>query len=232
MGTPIDGFHSAWARLPLVVRQALEGAEAARAAGGLPCGAAMADASGAVIAVGRNHVYDPPDGSDPLEGTPLGHAEMNVLARVEAASDLSDCVLWSTQQPCQMCAAALEFCGVGEVRYLAADPAFVGVDDPRGSQVQDPTLSDPELTPWAIVANVLFLQPTLVRYGDDHERIHRNRIVEPEVTLLAIEVAKAGLLEAQEGHGIEATMRKLWPRITAASAARLDRLDQLLAGDR
>ena len=48
--------------------RALEQAYEALTAGGLPCGAALADAAGAVVACGRNHAYDPLSGDDPLTG--------------------------------------------------------------------------------------------------------------------------------------------------------------------
>ena len=68
--------------LETVAWVALEGAFEALGAGGLPCGAAISDANGRVVARGRNHAYDPVTGSDVLEGTPLAHAELNALARV------------------------------------------------------------------------------------------------------------------------------------------------------
>ncbi len=123
---------TAWEDLDPGARTALDEAFKAWRAGGLPCGSAVVDISGAVLARGRNHAYDPPTGSDILEGTPLAHAEMNAMARLDTARDLSTDVLWSTQQPCAMCSAAIEFCGLGSTRYLAADPAFLAGDDPRG----------------------------------------------------------------------------------------------------
>ena len=41
-------------------------------AGGLTCGAALTDCSGVVIVRGRNHAYDPGDGSDVLEEDTFG----------------------------------------------------------------------------------------------------------------------------------------------------------------
>lgn len=168
---------------------ALEGAFAAMKAGGLPCGAALADETGAVVVRGRNHAYDPATGDDLLEETPIAHAELNVLARVATSRDLSRDTLWSTQQPCSMCSAALRFCGIGEVRFLAADPAFIATDDPRAGTPHDPTSDHPELTIWAIVANALFLQPAIGR--NDAARLDRNRHVEPETVLAAEAIAAA-----------------------------------------
>ena len=167
---------------------ALEGAFTAMIAGGLPCGAALVDPTGTVIARGRNHAYDARRGEDILEDTPLAHAELNVLARVPTSRDLTRDTLWSTQQPCAMCAAAIVFCGVGHVRFLAADPAFVATDDAGGGALFDPTSEHPELTVWAIVANALFLQPSIVR--GDSSRLDRNRSVEPETVEAAEMIAR------------------------------------------
>ena len=142
-----------------------------------------------MIARGRNHAYDLANGADVLEGTPLAHAELNVLANVATARDLANDTLWGTQQPCAMCAAALSFCGVGNVRFLAADPAFIGSGDARGGTTLDPTHDHPQLTVWAILANALFLQPSLAR--GDESRLARNRTTEPETVRAATAIGRA-----------------------------------------
>lgn len=72
-----------------------------------------------------------------------------------------------------MCTAAIAFCGVGHVRFLAADPAFLATEDERGGKLVDPTFEHPELTVWAIIANAMFLQPAIAR--GDSSRLDRNR---------------------------------------------------------
>lgn len=169
---------------------ALDQALLAWRAGGLPCGAALVSQEGGVIASGRNHAYDRPTGSDRLENTPLAHAELNVLAQVPTDRDLSADVLWSTQQPCPMCEVAIRFCGVGTVRHLAADPSFLGVDDPLAPHPVDPTGEDPRATSLAILANAVFLQPFIAR--GLKETLERNRTLEPETTQLAEILAGVG----------------------------------------
>ena len=132
---PTD-FDRAWLELDPAFRRCLELAYQSLAADGLAVGSVITDATAEMIAWGRNRAYDPPGGDDHLQGTPLAHAEMNALAAIRTDLDLGNCVLWSTQQPCFMCAAAISFTGVGAVRYMAADPAFAGTVDggrPRGS---------------------------------------------------------------------------------------------------
>ena len=192
---------------------ALEGAFEAWRAGGLPCGAALVAEDGSVLARGRNHAYDPPTGTDPIEGNPLAHAELNVLARLSTDHDAARDTLWSTQQPCSMCTAAIAFCGVGHTRYLAADPAFVATGDARAGVVADPTVSRPELAPWTILANALFLQPAVAR--GQQQRLDRNERVEPETVAAARAIASvpaAGTLDR--------LVDELWPRLTEWAAAR------------
>ncbi|GAA2891152.1 hypothetical protein GCM10010517_55410 [Streptosporangium fragile] len=108
------------------------------AARGLAVGSVLTDARGQIVAEGRDRVYDAPGGADALQGTPLAHAEMNVLAAVPTELDIGDHVLWSTQRPCPMCTVALSCTGVGRVRFMAEDPAFDGVGAPPGGPVTRP----------------------------------------------------------------------------------------------
>src|SRR5262245_26856896 len=98
-----------WAALPAGAARALELAHRSLLAGGLAVGAAIVDDTGAVITEGRNRAYDDATGTDPLERTPLAHAEMNALARLDTDTPTGALTLWSTQQPCSMCRAATGF---------------------------------------------------------------------------------------------------------------------------
>ena len=230
------GFASARAALDAAAWRALEQAYEALTAGGLPCGAALADSTGEVVACGRNHCYDPLSGDDPLQGTPLAHAEMNVLARIHTDRDLSADTLWSTQQPCAMCTAAIDFCEVGHTRYLAADPAFLGTSDRRAGVIADPTRANPALAPWAALANAMFLWPTIRMTGADGASVRRNRQVDPEFTDLAVEVSGDGsfdVVAAQPDLSVDVAAAqpdlsgvaaRLWPRLADAAERRSARL--------
>jgi len=209
-------MDTAFDRLDAGAWVALEGAFEALRAEGLPCGAAIVDAAGALLARGRNHVYDPATGRETLERTPLAHAEMNALARIPSEADLSGATLWSTQQPCSMCIAAISFCGVGTTRYLAADPAFVAKDDARAGVVSDPTLGHPELTAWAILSNALFLQPA-IRLGNEG-RLAVNHEVEPET------VIAAQLVAANPSDELRDLVDALWSRLVSLADQRRARL--------
>lgn len=214
------GFSEAWEALGTGGREALRQAHIALRAGGLPCGSALVDGDGWVVAEGRNRAYDPPTGEDHLEATPLAHAELNVLARVATERDMGQDTLWSTQQPCAMCAQALEFCGVGSIRYLAADPAFVGIDDAGAGVVLDPTGGDVDSHGWAVGANVMFLQP-FIRLGYTG-RVEKNRRAEPETTELALALFASG--ELTESLEVEEALAETWDRIGLAAERRWERL--------
>lgn len=82
--------------------EALALAERASAAGDVPVGAVVLDATGAVISRGFNHREVAHD--------PTAHAEVLALREAAAARGtwrLDDCTLVVTLEPCVMCAGAL-----------------------------------------------------------------------------------------------------------------------------
>ncbi|WP_444666192.1 nucleoside deaminase [Cereibacter changlensis] len=70
--------------------------------------------AGKVVATGENEVH--------LQCDPTQHAEMVAITRaaqVLGTTDLSDCVLISTLQPCEMCLSAFRFAGMQRVIFAA-----------------------------------------------------------------------------------------------------------------
>jgi tRNA(adenine34) deaminase len=100
-----------------LMRLALEQARAADAAGDVPVGAVVVDATGAVAGTGHNERESAHD--------PTAHAE--VLAIRAAATGrgswrLDDCSLVVTLEPCTMCAGAAVLARLKRVVYGATDP--------------------------------------------------------------------------------------------------------------
>jgi tRNA(Arg) A34 adenosine deaminase TadA len=171
-------FEQAWAELHPAFRRGLELAYQSLAGGGLACGAALTDAGDRIVAEGRNRAYDDPGGPDPLQGTPLAHAELNLLALVRTGWDLGPCTLWSTQEPCSMCAMAASFTGVGQVRYLAPDPWALATQ-PQDRRLAASAATERSIGPadddrWVVSANVLFLHSVASRSGLTHTTVARN----------------------------------------------------------
>ena len=194
-------FDDAWTELAPPVRRSLELAYASLVAGGLPVGSVLSDARDAVVAEGRNRAYDPPGGADALQGTPLAHAEMNVLAAVRTDWDLSGATLWSTHEPCSMCAAAAAFMSVGTIRYVAPDPWAVAAGARSPSSVAAP-LGDPRR---ARVAGLLFVLGVATRVGPDSPTVTGN----PDLADLALD-----LLPAPTTGTLRDLVAPLWPRIS------------------
>jgi tRNA(Arg) A34 adenosine deaminase TadA len=188
------------------VRRSLEQAYRSLLSGGLAVGSVLTDAEGRVAAEGRNRAYDAPGGADALQGTPLAHAEMNALAVARTEWDVQGFTLWSTQEPCAMCAAAAAFTGVGRVRFLAPDPS-----DPASTGAGE------EGDEWLITANVLFLQSIANSVGPEHPTLVGNREHEPETAGL---VRVDGPSRPAREEGLAEWLRPRWADIAEAAAAR------------
>jgi tRNA(Arg) A34 adenosine deaminase TadA len=87
-------------------------------------GAVLADSTGAIVSRGRNQRFGPA-GPRRL----LAHAEMEALAAVPAGKDrASGAVLSTTLHPCPMCLGAIVVARVGELRFAAWDPTWLGIE--------------------------------------------------------------------------------------------------------
>ena len=113
---------------------ALAEARAAGAEDEVPIGAVVVRA-GELVARAHNRVR--------AERDPTAHAELLALraaARIVAHERLTDCVLYSTVEPCFMCAGALVPARVRRAVFALRDPKFGGcvslgrvLDDPRAN---------------------------------------------------------------------------------------------------
>ncbi|MGW7072445.1 nucleoside deaminase [Streptomyces sp. NPDC054855] len=176
-----EEFTPAWERLAPTARRCLELAHRSLRDGGLAVGAVLTDAAGTAVAEGRNRAYDPPGGDDVLQGTPLAHAEMNALARARTEWDLGGHTLWSSHEPCAMCAAAAGFTGVGRVRFVARDPWALATGQPPSAA---DALGDPW---WEMCANVLFLRSVVLQRGADHATVRGHAALDPEAVRIAVD---------------------------------------------
>jgi tRNA(adenine34) deaminase len=98
------------------MRIALAEARAAARAGEVPVGAVVVR-FGQAIARGRNAVVARRD--------PSAHAELVAIRRAAARlrnERLTGCVLYTTLEPCPMCAGAIVLARIAEVVYGARDP--------------------------------------------------------------------------------------------------------------
>jgi tRNA(Arg) A34 adenosine deaminase TadA len=197
--TPNPSLLQSWAELPPGARAAIEQQWAGLAAGGLPCGSSVIDAGGHVIAVGRNHAYDSAGGIEtrlqyPLQHNRLAHAELNALALIPTEADHATLTFWTTQHPCFMCAAALQFVGIGKVSFIADDPS----DDsaPQAIVASRGTVPYTHLgnALWWTICNLLFLYNSAVQRGENAGNLKMNRERYPELVGLTLSLARADSL--------------------------------------
>ena len=102
--------------------KAIEVAAQARAHGNHPFGALLANADGEVLLTAENTVVT---GSDPT-----GHAETNLVRLAGAAytmDELGALFLYTSTEPCAMCAGAIFWSGIGGVVYALPETALYAV---------------------------------------------------------------------------------------------------------
>lgn len=101
---------------------ALEAAVSAGNAGEIPIGACIVDGAGNVIAIA---------GNTPIaDSDPTAHAEMNALREAGRRSGnyrLTGCTVYTTIEPCVMCAGALVNARIKRLVFGANDPRFGAV---------------------------------------------------------------------------------------------------------
>lgn len=105
------------------MRKAIEAALKAQSLGEVPIGACLIDNQGELLAVAGNRTISDSD--------PTAHAEILILreaARKIGNYRLVDTVVYSTIEPCAMCAGALVNARVKRLVYGAADERFGAVE--------------------------------------------------------------------------------------------------------
>jgi tRNA(Arg) A34 adenosine deaminase TadA len=81
--------------------------------------------------------------SKPPTGDPTCHAERLAAAqaaRVIPAEKLAECTLYTSAEPCAMCAGAIYWCGIGRVVYGLSEERLLTL---TGDDPENPTLSLP-----------------------------------------------------------------------------------------
>lgn len=99
-----------------LLRRAIDIARRAREHGNHPFGALLADEQGRVLIEAENTVN--------TEHDCTGHAELNLMrlaSRQFNFDDLARCTLYTSTEPCPMCAGAIFWGGVGRVVYALSE---------------------------------------------------------------------------------------------------------------
>ena len=116
-----------------LLRQAIAVSRSAVANGNHPFGALLANARGQVVLTAENTVT--------TERDVTGHAETN-LARLAARAyrDLGPFSLYTSCEPCAMCAGAIYWAGIGRVVYAMSEADLRAI---TGAHPENPTLAHP-----------------------------------------------------------------------------------------
>ena len=122
MGTTEPDLHH--------LTRAIELAAAAREHGNHPFGSLLVDGDGKVVLEAENTVVTGRDVT--------AHAEQNLVREARARfgpDELEACTLYTSTEPCAMCAGAIFWSGIGRVVF-ALSSATLGeiVQDPTGAQ--------------------------------------------------------------------------------------------------
>lgn len=116
--------YKAWTSLPVPWQRSFEEAWVSWTAGGVGVGAAITSPDGSVISTGHNS-------GEPLAGTFMAHAEMNALARLSAhwheTGEPAGHTLYTTLEPCIMCAGTIRIYRIPRVAFAAYDPVWDGL---------------------------------------------------------------------------------------------------------
>ncbi|MRF43907.1 nucleoside deaminase [Escherichia coli] len=119
-----------------LLRQSIRLSEQAREEGRHPFAAIVADAQGRVVASAGNN-------SMPPQGDPTQHAELIAAARAArllTPEQLASCTLYTSAEPCCMCAGAVYWTGIGRVVYALSEHALLGL---TGAHPENPTFALP-----------------------------------------------------------------------------------------
>lgn len=108
------------------LRLALRKAHDARAHGNHPFGAILVDKTmDAIICEGENTVV--------TEGDCTGHAEINLVRKASklfSVEKLRECVLYTSAEPCPMCAGSIYWSGIGHVVYALPETELLKIAGP------------------------------------------------------------------------------------------------------
>lgn len=111
---------SFWDDLPIPWQAALTEAWSAYRHGSWPIGAVVVQAD-QIVSRGRSRSAEPHNLLGMISGNSLAHAEMNALMQLPGDLEGSDAILYTTLEPCPMCAGAIRVTHVPTTFYAARD---------------------------------------------------------------------------------------------------------------
>lgn len=199
------------------MRRALELAWESTCAGSFGIGAVAVDPAGRIVATGRNRILERDPGDDVIANSSLAHAETNVLAKLPyRRHEDAGIELHTTLQPCIQCLGAIRLSSIDQVKVLAPDPLWRGIErivEHNAFLARNwPTIEELPVTEWSVFALLL---PTHLAafWGSAVPGWHA---AVPVVAALADELVASGELvtAAADGATLDEITDHLWPRLT------------------
>lgn len=119
-----------------LLRQSITLSDESKQRGRHPFAALVADEDGNVVVTAGNN-------SMPPEGDPTQHAELIAVAQAAqklSPEQLAKSTLYTSAEPCCMCAGAIYWTGIGRVVYALSEHTLLGL---TGDHPENPTFSLP-----------------------------------------------------------------------------------------
>ena len=210
--------RDAWGELREPWRACMDEAWASWCAGSAGVGAVIVDGDERIIARGRNRRHDPRAGDVSLAGTRFAHAEMCALAAMPAGS-CDAYTLYTSFEPCLMCASAIMLAHIPRVYYATPDPLFDGMHAWFGG-LPYAEQRRPELAclggPIGVFAHVLHVS-WLAFWFPDSIAIGPHQTTAPRHLALARDLIERSPLSAIAAEGLPAAdaIEALWEELRA-----------------
>jgi tRNA(Arg) A34 adenosine deaminase TadA len=218
---PAGRAPEAWAALPEAWQAAFREAWVSWGAGSLAAGAALAGPDGSLV-TGRNAVLDHDRSVTPLAGTLMAHAEMTALAR-PPTGDYRGHELYTTFEPCVMCASTIRIYRIGRVDYASPDPIWEGLQEAFARlPSMARRLPERHLLGGAlgVVGHALHLAAVWGRVDEHEWLIEQHAQCAPRQLGVARRLIEDGRLDrwSTEGRPVEEVVAALWSELSEAAA--------------
>jgi len=162
-----------------------------------------------------------------LAGATVAHAEINALGQLPVGPHPAH-TIYSTLEPCVMCASAIVIASITSVQYAGADALWSGLEQlPEINAFvarRWPVRHGPRRDEFGILATLLPLLFYVERYPSGDTAASHERAA-PEVLALARHLAASGERGAWAALPLAGALESLWPRLTAV-VRQLDTLRQ------
>lgn len=213
-----------WNTLSELWRACVGQAWEAYRAGSLPIGAVIADSGGRVMGAGRNRIHERSGPPGTVFGRKLAHAELNALLSYDNEEvDPRACALYTTTEPCPLCAGAARMADVAELRYASREPwagsaaMFETVPYLQRGDLGVVGPEDPRLEAVLVALQVerfLCLEPKVL---EPFLNLYEKTM--PKATMVGKDAYRSGLLRAMNRDGTPAgeVVRVLGERISSVS---------------